>query len=67
MHLFTLKFLMLFVGDRMIDWIKQGIEKVVPQPEIHVQAKTDEKTEAPALAKGAFNSSSYMYLANSEQ
>lgn len=42
----------------MIHWIKQGIEKVVPQPEIHVRAKTDsnEKTEAPAAAKGAFDS-----------
>ncbi|XP_034038724.1 cyclic nucleotide-gated cation channel beta-1-like isoform X2 [Thalassophryne amazonica] len=31
---------------RMIDWIKQGIEKVVPHPEIHVHTKTEEKTEA---------------------
>ncbi|KAI3376923.1 hypothetical protein L3Q82_000021 [Scortum barcoo] len=33
---------------RMIDWIKQGIEKVVPQPEIHVRSKTEvkETTEA---------------------
>lgn len=52
---------LLFVADRMIDWIKQGIEKVVPQPEIHVRTKTDEKTEAPASAKGAFNSSAYIY------
>ncbi|XP_030269122.1 cyclic nucleotide-gated cation channel beta-1-like [Sparus aurata] len=29
----------------MIDWIKQGIEKVVPQPEIHP------KTDAPAASK----------------
>ncbi|XP_070687387.1 cyclic nucleotide-gated channel beta-3 [Pempheris klunzingeri] len=35
---------------RMIDWIKQGIEKVVPQPEIHSRPKTEvtEKAEAPA-------------------
>ncbi|KAK9542155.1 hypothetical protein VZT92_000042 [Zoarces viviparus] len=35
---------------RMIDWIKQGLEKVVPQPEIHVRSKTEvnEKTDAPA-------------------
>ncbi|XP_062247622.1 cyclic nucleotide-gated cation channel beta-3 isoform X2 [Platichthys flesus] len=35
---------------RMMDWIKQGIEKVVPQPEINVYSKTDGniKTEAPA-------------------
>ncbi|XP_067349233.1 cyclic nucleotide-gated channel beta-3 [Channa argus] len=41
------------VPPRMIDWIKQGIEKVVPQPEIHIRAKSDsnEKTEAPAAAK----------------
>ncbi|CAB1448810.1 unnamed protein product [Pleuronectes platessa] len=34
----------------MMDWIKQGIEKVVPQPEISVYSKTDSnlKTEAPA-------------------
>ncbi|XP_039469797.1 cyclic nucleotide-gated cation channel beta-1-like isoform X2 [Oreochromis aureus] len=37
----------------MIDWIKHGIEKVVPQPEIHVRSKTEgnEKAEAPAPAK----------------
>lgn len=51
----------------MMDWIKQGIEKVVPQPEIHVRAKQDEKTEAPAAAKGAFRSSSDVYLSHSEQ
>ncbi|XP_076741674.1 cyclic nucleotide-gated channel beta-1 isoform X6 [Maylandia zebra] len=33
----------------MIDWIKQGIEKVVPQPEIHVRSKTE--AEAPAQAE----------------
>ncbi|XP_035017289.2 cyclic nucleotide-gated cation channel beta-3 isoform X2 [Hippoglossus stenolepis] len=35
---------------RMMDWIKQGMEKVVPQPEINVYSKTDSniKTEAPA-------------------
>lgn len=38
----------------MIDWIKQGIEKVVPQPEIHVRSKTE--AEAPAPAKGVFTS-----------
>lgn len=44
------------VTDRMIDWIKQGIEKVVPQPEIHVRSKTEvkETTEAPAPTKGTF-------------
>lgn len=52
---------MLFVADRMIYWIKQGIEKVVPQPEIHVRATTEEKSEAPASAKGACILSSYMY------
>ncbi|CAJ1049897.1 Cyclic nucleotide-gated cation channel beta-1 [Xyrichtys novacula] len=38
---------------RMIDWIKQGIEKVVPQPEFHVRSNTDakEKTETPASVK----------------
>lgn len=42
----------------MIDWIKHGIEKVVPQPEIHVRSKTEgnEKAEAPAPAKGIFTS-----------
>ncbi|XP_030574881.1 cyclic nucleotide-gated cation channel beta-1 isoform X4 [Archocentrus centrarchus] len=37
----------------MIDWIKHGIEKVVPQPEIHVRSKTEgnEKTEALAKAE----------------
>ncbi len=46
------------VTDRMIDWIKQGIEKVVPQPEIHVRSKTEvnETTEAPASTKGTFSS-----------
>ncbi|XP_068607454.1 cyclic nucleotide-gated channel beta-3 [Brachionichthys hirsutus] len=33
---------------RMIDWIKQGFDKVVPQPEI--RSKT-EKAEAPPLSK----------------
>ncbi|XP_071346042.1 cyclic nucleotide-gated channel beta-3 isoform X2 [Trachinotus anak] len=39
---------------RMMDWIKQGIEKVVPQPENQVRSKTDsnEKSDAPASAKG---------------
>ncbi len=43
--------------DRMIEWIKQGLEKVVPQPEIHVHPKTEvtEKTEAPASTKGTFS------------
>ncbi|XP_041636730.1 cyclic nucleotide-gated cation channel beta-1-like [Cheilinus undulatus] len=38
---------------RMIDWIKQGIEKVVPQPEFHGCSNTDakEKTETPPTAK----------------
>ncbi|XP_069386078.1 cyclic nucleotide-gated channel beta-3 isoform X3 [Paralichthys olivaceus] len=35
---------------RMMDWIKHGIEKMVPQPEIDVHPKTEsnDKTEAPA-------------------
>ncbi|XP_042267443.1 cyclic nucleotide-gated cation channel beta-1-like [Thunnus maccoyii] len=33
---------------RMMDWIKHGIEKVVPQPEIHSLSKTD---GAPASTK----------------
>ncbi|XP_042343057.1 cyclic nucleotide-gated cation channel beta-1-like [Plectropomus leopardus] len=38
---------------RMMDWIKQGIEKVVPQPELHVCPKTDDslKSEAAASSK----------------
>uniref|UniRef100_UPI0037E756D1 cyclic nucleotide-gated channel beta-1 n=1 Tax=Semicossyphus pulcher TaxID=241346 RepID=UPI0037E756D1 len=38
---------------RMMDWIKQGIEMVVPQPEPHVRSKTEvkEKTEPPAPTK----------------
>ncbi|XP_041804631.1 cyclic nucleotide-gated cation channel beta-3 [Chelmon rostratus] len=38
------------VPPRMIDWIKHSIEKVIPQPEIHVRSKTDvgEKTDAPS-------------------
>ncbi|XP_035811216.2 cyclic nucleotide-gated cation channel beta-3 isoform X5 [Amphiprion ocellaris] len=41
------------VQPSMMEWIKHGIEKVVPQPEIHVRSKTDgnQKTEAPAAAK----------------
>lgn len=37
----------------MINWLKHGIEKVVPQPDINVRAKMDgnEKTEAKAAAK----------------
>ncbi|XP_035768637.1 cyclic nucleotide-gated cation channel beta-1 [Neolamprologus brichardi] len=35
----------------MIDWIKQGIEKVVPQPEIHVRSKTEAEAPAPAKAE----------------
>ncbi|XP_022605653.1 cyclic nucleotide-gated cation channel beta-1 [Seriola dumerili] len=40
---------------RMMDWIKQGIEKVVPQPEIQVRPKTDdnEKSDTPASTKAA--------------
>lgn len=33
--------------NSMIDWIKHGIEKVVPQPEIPIRSKTEEKNEAP--------------------
>lgn len=39
------------VTDRMIDWIKHGIEKVVPHPEIHVHSKT----EAPPSTKGSLS------------
>ncbi|KAI4798794.1 hypothetical protein KUCAC02_020480 [Chaenocephalus aceratus] len=35
------------VHYRMLDWIKQGLEKVVPQPKTEVM----ERTEAPAVAK----------------
>lgn len=43
------------VTDRMIDWIKHGIEKVVPHLETHVHSKTEvnEKTEAPSSTKGS--------------
>lgn len=34
----------------MMSWIKQGIEKVVPQPE-HLKAKENGKNEAPAAPK----------------
>lgn len=27
--------------DRMIDWIKHGIEKMVPQPDVHANSKTE--------------------------
>ncbi|XP_055363364.1 cyclic nucleotide-gated cation channel beta-3 [Betta splendens] len=36
---------------RMINWIKQGIEKVVPQPEIHIRAKPDGSEKTDAVAK----------------
>ncbi|XP_051800868.1 cyclic nucleotide-gated cation channel beta-3 [Acanthochromis polyacanthus] len=41
------------VQPSMMEWLKHGIEKVVPQPEIHIRSKTDgnQKTEAPAAAK----------------
>ncbi|XP_070824791.1 cyclic nucleotide-gated channel beta-3 [Chaetodon trifascialis] len=37
------------VPPRIMDWIKHGLEKVVPQPEPHVRSKTEasETTEAP--------------------
>ncbi|KAM7014986.1 cyclic nucleotide-gated channel beta-1 [Tautogolabrus adspersus] len=39
---------------RMIDWIKQGIEKVVPQPEFHVRSNTDAKEKPePSASTGA--------------
>ncbi|XP_044214190.1 cyclic nucleotide-gated cation channel beta-3 isoform X1 [Thunnus albacares] len=38
---------------RMMDWIKHGIEKVVPQPEIHSLSKTD---GAPASTKAEVQS-----------
>lgn len=50
------RFCFLHVTDRMINWIKHGIEKVVPQPEIHIRAKAErsEKTQpAPAPKPGA--------------
>lgn len=31
--------------DRMIGWFKQGIEKMVPQPDAHVSSKTDAPVE----------------------
>ncbi|XP_028436198.1 cyclic nucleotide-gated cation channel beta-1 [Perca flavescens] len=38
---------------RMIEWIKHGLENMVPQPESHVRSKTEinKKTEAPASTK----------------
>nr|XP_019961257.1 PREDICTED: cyclic nucleotide-gated cation channel beta-3-like [Paralichthys olivaceus] len=35
---------------RMMDWIKHGIEKMVPQPEsdVHPKTESNDKTEAPA-------------------
>ena len=41
------------VTGRMMNWIKHSIEKVVPQPEIHVRSKTEvnDKPEA-ASTKG---------------
>ena len=48
-----------FVSDRMVDWIKQGLEKVVPQPELRSKTESNEKTEAPAAPpKGTFSFSS---------
>ncbi|XP_028289715.1 cyclic nucleotide-gated cation channel beta-3 isoform X2 [Gouania willdenowi] len=37
---------------RIIDWIKQGIEKVVPQPEIYIRAKIDEDQQPEPSATG---------------
>lgn len=39
----------------MMDWIKHGIEKMVPHPEINVPPKpeVDQKTEVAPLVKGA--------------
>ncbi|XP_068187208.1 cyclic nucleotide-gated channel beta-3 isoform X3 [Antennarius striatus] len=37
----------------MINWIKQGFEKVVPQPEIRSKTDVPEKTEAPPPSKEA--------------
>ncbi|KAM9832007.1 cyclic nucleotide-gated channel beta-1 [Neosynchiropus ocellatus] len=37
------------VPPRMIDWIKQSIEKVVPQPDAHIRAKL-ENADKPAPA-----------------
>lgn len=41
----------------MMDWIKQGIEKVVPHLESQAQANEDvsEKTEDPASTKGSLS------------
>ncbi|XP_035855057.1 cyclic nucleotide-gated cation channel beta-1-like isoform X2 [Sander lucioperca] len=38
---------------RMIDWLKHGLENMVPQPESHVRSKTEvnKKTEAPPSTK----------------
>uniref|UniRef100_G3Q054 Uncharacterized protein n=1 Tax=Gasterosteus aculeatus TaxID=69293 RepID=G3Q054_GASAC len=37
----------------MMDWIKHGLEKVVPQPQTHVPSKTEvnQKPEAPPEAE----------------
>jgi len=42
------------MSPSMIDWIKLGIVKVVPQPELHGPSKTDgnDRTEAQASTKG---------------
>ncbi|KAF6725990.1 Cyclic nucleotide-gated cation channel beta-1 [Oryzias melastigma] len=34
---------------RMMEWIKQGIEKVVPHPEMHSKTEANEKTEAKVI------------------
>ncbi|XP_023809530.1 cyclic nucleotide-gated cation channel beta-3 isoform X1 [Oryzias latipes] len=34
---------------RMMEWIKHGIEKVVPHPESHCKTETNEKTEAKVI------------------
>ncbi|XP_053710559.1 cyclic nucleotide-gated cation channel beta-3 isoform X2 [Synchiropus splendidus] len=39
------------VPPRMIDWIKQSIEKVVPQPDAHIRAKLENSDKsAPAVS-----------------
>ncbi|XP_077942247.1 uncharacterized protein cngb1a isoform X4 [Gasterosteus aculeatus] len=41
------------IPPRMMDWIKHGLEKVVPQPQTHVPSKTEvnQKPEAPPEAE----------------
>lgn len=47
---------MVHVCHSVIDWIKHGIVKVVPQPEINSKTDGNHKTEAAAPAKGFLSS-----------